>query len=111
MHMRMIVYKIHITRIVQRTELNRTFEKQGASNWTIDRTLGWASQTIHNKIKRGPIKHIRQQKQNNKVYTYNFSKYISEVGQKIMIISAIIGDVNLFGHTSLSLSVVLTKNY
>ena len=57
-------------------------KKQGYSNRAIARTLGRAPQTIHNEIKRGTIEQIRQQKQDDKVHTYKYSKYSAEVGQK-----------------------------
>ena len=57
-------------------------KKQGYSNRAIARILGRAPQTIHNEIKRGSVEQVRQQKQHGKVYTYQYSKYIAEVGQE-----------------------------
>ena len=57
-------------------------KQQGYSNRDIARMLRPASQMIHNEIKRGTIEQIRQQTQHDKVYTYKYSKYIAEVGQK-----------------------------
>ena len=57
-------------------------KEQGHSNRAIARMLGRSPQTIHNEIKRGTIKQIRQQKQNGKVYKWYYSKHVAEVGQE-----------------------------
>ena len=57
-------------------------KEQDHSNRAIARILGRSPQTIHNEIKRGTIKQIRQQKQNGKVYKWYYSKYVAEVGQE-----------------------------
>ena len=52
-------------------------KEQGHSNRAIARILKRAPQTIHNEIKRGTFKQIRQQKQNGKIYKWYYSKSVS----------------------------------